>query len=73
MDRDFALKEIKKGSAYESEELLNIDKEYFLKKMNWKEEKLTEYLDRPEKSHLSYPSEKKLYDLCLKTYNFLKK
>ena len=28
--------------------------------MNWKEEKLTEYLDRPEKSHLSYPSEKKI-------------
>jgi len=73
MDRDSALKEIQKGNAYESEELLNIDKEYFLKKMGWTQEKLIEYINRPEKSHLSYPSEKKLYDFCLKIYNLSKK
>ena len=49
-----------------------IDKEYFLKKMNWSKEKLNNYLKRPEKSHLSYLSEKKFYDFSLKIYNILK-
>ena len=35
-------------------------KNIFLKKMNWTEEKLKNYLNRPGKSHLAYPSEKKI-------------
>ena len=47
---------------YPSEEDLLSDIEYFLKKMQWDECKLTDYLKRPEKSHEEYGSEKKLWE-----------
>lgn len=71
LNRSHALKELEE-SPYPSKEMLEIDKEYFLKKINWTEKKFDNYLNKPEKSHLSYPSEKKLYDFGLKIYKFLK-
>ena len=67
MNRSVALKELEK-SPYPSKEMLEIDKEYFLKKLNWTEKKLNYYLSKPEKLHSSYPSEKKFFDLSLKIY-----
>ncbi len=72
MQRDDALKQLTSQHAYLSDEELQNDKEYFLKKMSWSEEKLQNYLNRPARSHLSYPSEKKFYDIALKFYNFFK-
>ena len=71
LDRSVALKELEK-SPYPSNEMFEIDKEYFLKKLSWTEKKFENYLNKPEKSHLRYPSEKKLYDLGLKIYKFFK-
>ena len=72
MQREKALHELMTDHAYQSNEILENDKEYFLKKMSWSEEKLQNYLNRPARSHLSYPSEKKFYDIALKFYNFFK-
>ena len=71
LNRSDALKELEK-SPYPSKEMLEIDKEYFLKKLNWTEKKFNYYLSKPEKPHSSYPSEKKLFDLSLKIYKFFK-
>ena len=73
MQREKALHELMTDHAYQSNEILENDKEYFLKKMSWSNEKLENYIKRPEKSHLSYPSEKFLFDISLKLYNFFKK
>ena len=72
MQREKALHELMTDHAYQSNEILENDKEYFLKKMSWSNEKLENYIKRPEKSHLSYPSEKFLFDISLKLYNFFK-
>ena len=53
------------GIAYESEEKLKDDKQYFLKKMGWSEQDLAGYLKREEKSHALYGTEKPLWDLML--------
>lgn len=53
---------------YPAIEDLEEDKRYFLKKMGWTEIQLQEYIDRPEKAHNAYPSEKKLWDFCLRVY-----
>lgn len=68
MTREFALKELQNEYAYSSNEQLELDKEYFLKKMGWTEFKLNSYLSKPEVSHDFYSSEKKLYNLLLKVY-----
>ena len=41
------------------------DIEYFLKKMNWNSEMLEQYLNRPERSHHNYKTEKPLWDCLL--------
>ena len=53
---------------YASEKALMEDKDYFLKKMGWKKERLEAYLQRPEKSHASYASEKKMYQRMSRVY-----
>lgn len=72
LTRENALKLLSKD-PYESLEALNDDKEYFLKKMNWDENKLIEYLNRPPKSHMNYPNSKFLYDLLLNIYKKFRK
>ncbi len=64
MSRDEAIKDLA-GIPYPSEAALDEDKEYFLKKMGWTKANLDEYLSRPGKLHLTYPSEKPLYDQLL--------
>lgn len=59
------------GLAYESEEKLRDDKQYFLKKMGWSEQELAEYLQREEKSHALYGSERNIWDLMLKTRSIM--
>lgn len=61
MDRRTALDDL--GSIpYSSEQALNEDKQYFLKKMNWTAVQLDEYLKRPRIEHDQYRSERRLYE-----------
>ena len=64
--------EINLKKPYPSNEMLESDKEYFLKKMGWNEKNLNDYIQRPEKKHDSYKSEKKLYFSMLRLYKLLK-
>jgi len=50
------------GIAYASQEELELDRRYFLKKMNWSEVNLEDYINRPGKSHADYPNEKEMRD-----------
>jgi len=49
--------EILRSSPYPSERDLELDREYFLKKMGWSESNLIDYLSRPEVNHAEYGSE----------------
>lgn len=53
------------GIAYSSEQDLQSDVAYFLKKMKWNMEKLDEYIERPEISHAFYPTERPMWELLL--------
>jgi len=50
------------GIAYPSQEDLDSDKEYFVKKMDWNNSQLEDYIHRPSKRHDEYPSERKFFD-----------
>jgi N-acetyl sugar amidotransferase len=56
------------GLPYPSEKEQQLDIKYFLKKMNWSEADLANYISRPRVEHDKYPSEKKLWDFALNTY-----
>jgi hypothetical protein len=51
------------GIPYPSQEDLDSDIRYFLKKMGWNASDLAAYLERPEVRHDAYPSERKLFDV----------
>jgi N-acetyl sugar amidotransferase len=70
MSREQALQGMQ-GIPYPSEKALEEDKQYFIKKMGWRMSQLEEYIARPEKSHLLYPSEKRLWDYCVGVYKKL--
>ena len=70
MTRSNALKLIK-GIAYPSERELELDKNYFLKKMNWTEDDLQEYINRKPVEHCVYPSEENLYNNFKRIYQLL--
>ena len=57
--------------AYPSQKDLDSDRTYFLKKMGWSEEKLVDYLARPEVRHDAYPSEAALWERLLGLYRKL--
>ncbi len=59
MTREEALGDLKK-IPYPSEEKMQEDIEYFLKKMGWSMEKLEAYLRRPRKEHYYYGTEVKI-------------
>ena len=61
MTREDALKGLE-GIPYPSQQALEDDIEYFLKKMNWTKEQLDDYLKRPERKHDEFPSEKKQHE-----------
>jgi N-acetyl sugar amidotransferase len=77
LNRDQAL-EILKNIPYPSELELSSDIEYFLKKMNWTDSQLNEYISRPQKNHYLYPSEINLWNFFFKNrdrskfYHFLR-
>lgn len=58
---------------YPSSSDLENDKRYFLKKMSWSNQDLNNYLSRPPKSHLNYPSEKKMWDRLIHFFKRIKK
>lgn len=49
-------------SPYPEPDDLQVDIDYFLKKMDWSAEDLDAYLARPERAHDAFPSEAWLYD-----------
>ena len=61
LERSAAIKNIE-TIPYPSELDLENDKHYFLKKMNWNESQLTDYLSRPRVEHDFYPSERHKYE-----------
>lgn len=72
ISRDDAIIKLK-SIPYNSEAELLEDKEYFIKKMDWNESMFKKYLERQEKSHYYYGSEKKLYSYFKKIYTQMKK
>ncbi|MFA5771213.1 MAG: N-acetyl sugar amidotransferase [Thermoplasmata archaeon] len=65
MLREEAIK-MMENIPYPSQSDLDEDITYFLKKMRWNKTDLEEYLSRPEKSHLLYGSEMRLFDFLRK-------
>jgi N-acetyl sugar amidotransferase len=61
MERDEALK-LLNGIPYPSQEDLEADIQYFLKKMGWSRSQLDDYLNRPEKPHELYGTEQPLWN-----------
>lgn len=53
-------------SPYPDQDDLDIDIEYFLKKMHWSPQQLADYLARPERAHTAFGSEAALYDRLLR-------
>jgi N-acetyl sugar amidotransferase len=73
MSRADALAQLQE-SPYPSADGLEADRKYFLKKMGWDDSMLSSYLNRPEKRHDEYPSDRALWDGLKSIYNkYLKK
>ena len=53
---------------YNSKQELEQDKNYVLKKINWTSEQLEKYIQRKEKKHSIYGTEKPFWDFCLLIY-----
>lgn len=72
MTRQDALEGLK-GIAYPTQQEMNSDMEYFLKKMHWNQSDLDLYISRPEKPHAFYSTEEPLWSLLMKVYKYLRK
>lgn len=59
------------GIPYPSENALEQDKVYFLKKMGWSPEQLISYIGRSERFHSDYPSEKSFWLFLIKVYHLI--
>ena len=68
--RDEAINKLK-SIPYNSKIELEQDKEYVLKKLNWTNQQLKNYLLRKEVKHFKYSTEKPFWDFCLKTYQLI--
>ncbi len=71
MTRDEALVGVS-GIAYPSQEALEADLSYFLKKMGWTRQQLDTYLSRPGRSHALYPSEDRLWRGAIRVLNLFR-
>lgn len=60
MTREEALKGLE-GIPYPTQQEMEADISYFLKKMVWTKQQLDDYISRPEIPHASYPTEKPLF------------
>lgn len=72
MSRDKALADLDR-IPYPDEAQLNEDRQYFMKKMGWRETDLEAYLKRPEVSHTAYPSERPLWETCTRALQAIRK
>lgn len=72
MDRGEAIQDLQ-NIPYPSRAELEEDKEYFLKKMGWSNERLNDYLRRPEIKHSAYPTERPFWNMASKIYTIIKK
>lgn len=71
MTREEAIKGLS-GIPYPSENDLENDLQYFLKKMKWTREQLDEYIRRPAVPHDTYPSERPFWDALLRARRAIK-
>lgn len=71
LSREDALQGLE-GIAYQSEQDLDQDLRYFLKKMKWSEQDLSHYLARSPVPHDHYPSEKGLWLWLAKLYRLIR-
>lgn len=71
MTREEALKGLS-GIPYPSENDLETDLQYFLKKMKWTREQLDAYIKRPSVPHEAYPSERPFWEVLLKARRAIK-
>ena len=69
MSREEAL-HLLEGAPYQSTDELDRDRKYFLKKMGWTADQLESYLRRPAAPHDAYPSERGLWDMMRKMYQW---
>jgi N-acetyl sugar amidotransferase len=53
------------GIAYPSQEALEEDRAYFLKKMGWTSSQLDDYLGRPARPHDAFGSEARMFEFCI--------
>jgi N-acetyl sugar amidotransferase len=67
ISREDALNELKKP-LYEQKELVE-DKDFVLKKLNFSEAWFDSYIKRPPKSHLSFKSDQRIYNILAKVKN----
>lgn len=72
MTRDQALVGME-GIPYATEQDLNEDRQYFIKKMGWSNQQLVDYIARPEEPHTKYGSEISLWKGFVNIYNFFQK
>jgi hypothetical protein len=70
MKREEALR-LLQSPPYPSEQALEDDITYFLKKMRWSRAELDAYIARPERSHANYPSEWPLWKRLHKIHQWL--
>jgi N-acetyl sugar amidotransferase len=67
LSREEAIQSLK-GIPYPSQQDLQQDISYFLKKMNWTQADLDIYLKRPQRSHLEFASERPLWQQLKRFY-----
>lgn len=67
MTREDALKGLE-GIPYPTQQEMEADISYFLKKMGWTKQQLDDYISRPEVPHASYSTEEPLYRFFAKIY-----
>lgn len=67
ISRDQAILDIDE-IPYPSEDCLEDDKAYFVKKMAWTLRQLQDYIERPSKCHSNYPSERIFWEWLVKIY-----
>jgi N-acetyl sugar amidotransferase len=70
LTREEALEGLK-GIPYLSEEALEADKTYFVKKMGWTKAQLDDYIRRPRRPHTDFASELNLFNACIRLRKIL--
>lgn len=72
ISRDEAMRLLEQ-SPYPSEQELEEDKFYFIKKMKWSAEQFEEYIGRPGRPHSDFLSEKPIWDYLSRFWRFISK